>query len=276
MAVFMGRSNKKRFQCPYCQAMFPVRLNQRRFECPRCGHGFSIARLGRHERGWMAVPQMAWERAHSQVIRPFPKRGELRAAAPADQRRENRQSTHATSVNPPVIGAARMRRERRLKRKRMALPMVLIGLTAVFLALLVYPHAVKGESTSEQVETAVSEMAKPITVVQAAYPIATDTSAQPATMTPIPSQTPTTTATPTPTATATPLPAHLQQATAWQATLEQAAAASHATQTLVAGNYEATQTALPPILTAMAQERQATATQKAAKATARAAGPGAR
>jgi hypothetical protein len=68
----------------------------------------------------------------------------------------------------------------------------------------------------------------------------------------------------------------LLQATAWQATLDQAAAASHATQTLVAGNYAATQAALPPTLTAMAQERQATATQIAVEATKKAAGPAAR
>lgn len=276
MAVFMGRSDKKRFQCPYCQAMFPVRLSQRRFECPRCGHGFAIARLGKHERGWIALPQMAWERAHSQVIRPFPKRGELRAAAPAEQRGERRRPEKVVSDTPVRMGAARLRRERRRKRKRMALPLVLISLTAVFLALLVYPHAVRGQSGPEQVGVVVNETARPITVVQAADQIATETGEQQAMATPTPSQAPTATSTPTPTATATPLPAHLQQATAWQATLDQAVVASHATQTLVADNYEATQTALPPTLTAMAQERQATATQKAAEATARAAGPGAR
>ncbi len=72
---------------------------------------------------------------------------------------------------------------------------------------------------------------------------------------------PTATATPTliPTATPTPTPlsARLVQATAWQATLDQAAAFSHATQTQAAGQYAATQTALPPILTANAIDRAA-------------------
>jgi hypothetical protein len=73
---------------------------------------------------------------------------------------------------------------------------------------------------------------------------------------------PTATASPTPTATPTPtpLPAHLIQATAWQATLDQAAVFSHATQTQAAGQYSATQTALPPILTANALDRAATST----------------
>jgi hypothetical protein len=74
--------------------------------------------------------------------------------------------------------------------------------------------------------------------------------------------TPTSTASPSPTATptATPLPAHLVQATAWQATLDLAADYSHATQTQAAGQYAATQTALPPVLTANALNRAATST----------------
>ena len=76
--------------------------------------------------------------------------------------------------------------------------------------------------------------------------------------------TPTHTATPTPLPTATPtptaLPLRLRQATAWQATLDSAAGLSHATQTQAAGQYAATQTALPPILTANAIEREITAT----------------
>jgi len=86
--------------------------------------------------------------------------------------------------------------------------------------------------------------------------------AQPS-VTPTPEpQMPTATFYPSPTATqtATPLPPSLIQATAWQATLEQAAAFSYATQTQASGQYAATQTALPPILTANALERAATAT----------------
>jgi hypothetical protein len=76
---------------------------------------------------------------------------------------------------------------------------------------------------------------------------------------------PTATASPSPTATptATALPAHLLQATAWQATLDQAAIYSHATQTQAAGQYAATQTALPPVLTANALDRAATSTAAA-------------
>jgi hypothetical protein len=75
---------------------------------------------------------------------------------------------------------------------------------------------------------------------------------------------PTQTATPTPLPTATPtptiLPPILIQATAWQATLDTAEGLSHATQTQAAAQYATTQTALPPILTANAVERENTAT----------------
>ena len=250
--------------------MFPVTLSQRHFACPRCGHGFAIARLETHQRGWIALPQVAWEQAHSQVIRPFPKRGELRAAAPAESSGERRQPGSAIGGDPPPVGAARMRRERRRRRKRAALPLALIGLATVILALLVYPRGAMGQSGPEEGGMGTSSWVTNVAAAVADYPI------QSATANPTPTETPTPAASATPTASATPLPARLQEATAWQATLEQAAADSHATQTLVAGNYAATQTALPPTLTAMAQERQATATQKAASATARAAGPSAR
>jgi hypothetical protein len=274
--------NKTRFRCPYCQALFPVKLNQKRFACPRCGHSFATVRLATHQRGWMALPQVAWERAHSQVIQPFPKRRDLRAAVPPEKYHPPRQPEKVTGVDQPPLGAARVRRERRRKRRRAALPLALIGLAAVFLALLVYPRGAMGQSGSD----GQGAYASPYAATK--MPAATFSAGEPAerqaaltrdpngVSTPTPTQTPTPAATTTPSATATPLPAHLLQATAWQATLEQAAADSHATQTLVAGNYAATQTALPPTLTAMAQARQATATKKAAEATARAAGPGAR
>ena len=76
----------------------------------------------------------------------------------------------------------------------------------------------------------------------------------------LPTQTATPTLLPTATPTPTALPKRLIQATAWQATLDQAAGFSHATQTQAAGQYAATQTALPAILTANAIERNATAT----------------
>jgi hypothetical protein len=284
-------ANKTRFQCPYCKALFPVKLNQKRFQCPRCGHAFATVRLATHQRGWMALPQVAWERAHSQVIRPFPSRRDLRAAAlaagePAYQHPEN-----VPGSDQPPMGAARLRRERRHKRRRAALPLALISLAAVFVALLVYPRGAMGQSGSDGLETnarRTAVFAPGVGAAREGLPVANPTGessltagitgegSTPSTPTIIPTETPTPMATHTPTASATPLPAHLQQATAWQATVEQAAYDSHATQTLVAGNYAATQTALPPTLTAMAQQRQATATQKAAEATARAAGPGAR
>jgi predicted RNA-binding Zn-ribbon protein involved in translation (DUF1610 family) len=255
-------ANKRRFQCPYCQAIFAVKALQKRFECPRCGHAFATVRLDGRERGWMALPQVAWERAHSQVVRPFPRRGELHAAPAADE--GGVQSPPAGSASEAArTGAARLRRERRRKRKRLALPMALIAMAAVFMALLLYPPGAMGREAGVDGVDPYNASAAP---TLAALPSASNT--------PVATATPTMIATPT--ATPTPLPPNLAQATAWQATLEQAAADSHATQTLVAGNYAATQTALPPTLTAMAQERQATATQKALEATKRAAGPATR
>jgi len=80
----------------------------------------------------------------------------------------------------------------------------------------------------------------------------------PTTLAPTFTETPTSmpTATPTP----TPLPPILIQATAWQATLDTALGYSRATQTQAAGQYAATQTSLPPVLTANALERSVTAT----------------
>jgi hypothetical protein len=272
--------NKSRFQCPYCKALFPVKLNQKRFACPRCGHAFATVRLAIHQRGWIALPQVAWEQAHSQVIRPFPTRRDLRASALAAGSHASHPMPGGMGSDSPPQGAARLRRERRRKRRRAALPLALMGLAAVFLALMVYPRVVLGQSGSDtqgadfSSSTAAEMQAEKISLDEAAARQASP-AYNPAS-TPTSTATPTPDATSTPTATATPLPAHLLLATAWQATLEQAAADSHATQTLVAGNYAATQTALPPTLTAMAHSRQATATQKAADATARAAGPGAR
>jgi hypothetical protein len=284
-------ANKTRFQCPYCKALFPVKLDQKHFQCPRCGHTFATVRLATHQRGWMALPQVAWERAHSQVIRPFPSRRDRRAAALAADKPAYQPPEEVPGNEILPMGAARLRRERRRKRRRAALPLALISLAAVFVALLVYPSVVMGQGGNDGLET----HARPTAVfapgtrpAREGLPVANPTGedahtagipgdgSKPSTPTATPTETSTPAATYTPTATPTPLPAHLQQATAWQATVEQAAFNSHATQTMVAGNYAATQTALPPTLTAMAQNRQATATQKAAEATARAAGPGAR
>lgn len=84
-------------------------------------------------------------------------------------------------------------------------------------------------------------------------------------VTPSPTKTPMPTNTPSPTA--TPLPQKLIVATIWQATLDQATFNSHATQTQSVTNYLATQTALPFTVTAAANYRAATATQKAIAAT---------
>jgi hypothetical protein len=274
--------NKTRFQCPYCKVLFPVALNQKRFACPRCGHAFATVRLAPHQRGWMALPQVAWEQAHSQVIRPFPTRSDLRASALAAGSHASQPTPAGMDGGPPPQGAARLRRERRRKRRRAVLPLALISLAAVFLALMVYPRVVLGQGGSDLQGADYSASASTklpklnFSMDNAATRQASLAYSPTSGLTSTPSRTPTPTTTSTPTATATPLPAHLLQATAWQATLQQAADNSHATQTLVAGNYAATQTALPPTLTAMAQSRQATATQKAAEATARAAGPAVR
>ena len=76
------------------------------------------------------------------------------------------------------------------------------------------------------------------------------------------------TPTPSPSPTAIPLTETQVIATAWQATVEQAASFSHATQTQVIEKFSATQTSLPPTLTVMAQDRDAAATEKAFSATA--------
>jgi hypothetical protein len=271
--------NKTRFRCPYCQALFPVLLNHKTFACPRCGHAFATVRLGTHQRGWMALPQVAWEQAHSQVIRPFPKRRDLRAAPIPGDRPRRQPPQNGAAGDPPPPGAARLRQARRRKRRQAVLPLTLTGLLAVLLALLVYPRGVLGQSAAPA-SPPPSSISRPpetfersnVAAIQRSFPVP---GLPPSSQIEI-RNSPPPTSTPTPTPTATPLPAHLLQAAAWQATLEQAAAASHATQTLVAGNYAATQAALPPTLTAMAQERQATATRRAAEATARAAGPGVR
>lgn len=289
--------DKKRFQCPYCQAIFAVKPLSRRFACPRCGHAFATVRLDGRRRGWIALPQVAWERAHSQVVRPFPGRGELHAAPAAKKPPVQPASQSAAGELPVPMGAARRRRQRRRVRRRLALPMALVGLAAALIVLLFYPHGagrVEARGPSDlpvdanpsaaalvgtaglRIETnpsaasvgvdGIDPGADPTPTLAGNAGLRIETNASTATPTP----------TPTPTATPTPLPPYLAQATAWQATLDQAAAASHATQTLVAANYAATQTALPPTLTAMAQDRQATATQIAVQATQKAAGPGAR
>jgi hypothetical protein len=274
-------AHNKRFQCPYCQAIFAVEPLKKRFACPRCGHTFATVRMDRLERGWIALPQMAWQQAHSQVVRPFPGRGELHAAGAPDERPAQSRMAEAAGRDTRLPGAARQRREGRRKRRRAALPMAIIALVAVCAAVLLHPPGAMGrEAGLAGVDGGRIETGKGVDSIDKGVdsidPYGNPVRSAMPTASPTPLATASATTTPTPTATPTPLPPALLQATAWQATLDQAAAASHATQTLVADNYAATQTALPPTLTAMAQDRYATATQKAAEATKRAAGPATR
>jgi hypothetical protein len=156
-----------------------------------------------------------------------------------------------------VRGAARLRQKRRQSWRRWgAVPLGILALTVIGLALLFQPVAVMGQPSMAEAPASLPATVCPWPTRGLCYsptPTSTATSFPP---------TPTPTFTPSPTA--TPIPPSLVTATAWQEVLEQALSNSRATQTRAAGSYAATQTALPPLLTAMAQDRAATAVQKAA------------
>ena len=161
--------------------------------------------------------------------------------------------------HPTPIGRARGRQLKRKNKKRWLGDVVRLFAASWLLFGMLMPVILYRSSITEAApdnSTWTQRSAAPktgSTAVSAGIPLLT-----PTLTTPIP----TATATPAPTSapTSTPLPAHLVQATAWQATLEMAASYSYATQTQAAGQYSATQTAIPPILTANALDRAATST----------------
>ncbi|HEX7973363.1 MAG TPA: hypothetical protein VF498_03065, partial [Anaerolineales bacterium] len=222
---------KGRFTCPGCHAACDVILDVEEFACPDCARRFAILEQD-GKKVWMArLLGPAWL-AGSQEVRPF---GRVTAASLAPGM-------------PVTLGAARLRREKRrsgsLRLLRSSLLVVVIALMFVSRALLT-PSLAQGSSPSAD-----PGLQQPRSLAALA-----------ASPTPSPTARPTATASPTPTATSTPLPAELVSATAWSRTLAQAADTSHVTQTAVMKNYSATQTALPAIITALAQDRSATASR---------------
>ena len=158
-----------------------------------------------------------------------------------------------------AYGRARRRQLRRQRRKHwlsgaLRLFALLWLLSGALLPFVMHQYTNTKAATVESVSQEGSLGQLPVSTAIFAGEIAASPTSSLPTRTATPTLLPT--ATPTPTA----LPERLIQATAWQATLDQAAGFSHATQTQAAGQYAATQTALPAILTANAIERNATAT----------------
>ena len=175
--------------------------------------------------------------------------------------RRNRPSFDSGDTNRAreAYGWARRRQLRRQRRKRwlggaVRLFTILWLLAGALLPLMMHQYSItQAAPVASLPQESQLEQLPANSVVPAGINAASPTSVPP-TRTATPTTIPT--ATPTPTA----LPERLVQATAWQATLDQAAGFSHATQTQAAGQYAATQTALPAIITANALERNATAT----------------
>jgi hypothetical protein len=184
---------------------------------------------------------------------------ERASSIPPNNRPDAIHPTGRPANEKPVFGRARRRQLRRQRRKRWLSQAVRVFalvwlLAGAVLPLLIHTYTNTQAASANPVSQgrAVMQML-PETAISAGYMAATPTWLPP-------TQTATATLFPTASPTSTPLPAGLIQATAWQATLDIAAGFSHATQTQAAGQYRATQTALPPILTANALDREATAT----------------
>ena len=228
-----------RFSCPRCHTSFPVVLQDNQFSCPECSGQYQFTRTGDHDLGWISAPQgRVWE---TTVIQPIDR--------------------HFTFVSEPSpgqadnLGAARtrklMRQSRRSGRKQAAVFVLALALASLFLLGSNLVPAIAGNISSEHLQTSVAN--------QIMAPIIP--SPAPLNSTPFPAAT--ATATSAPTRTPTPLPRNLLIATAWQATLDQAIVQSYATETRNANQYQATETALPPILTMMAIERSEVGTATA-------------
>ena len=250
------------FTCPNCHTLFSILWKTDHFCCSNCHQDFAVVRLGRGKKGWIHIPDGqtlggAWSKAITQEVHGFKKSGLKRLP-----------KKETIAIEPPSLGAARARRERRRTKQRRnpSLGLMVIGLLVLIGSVLLFPFVAKGSpaefggSFPEEVNASQEAMSKIVT------PSLTKIMASPSpTLTPMPTNTRMPTATAT--ATATPLPQKLLVATLWQATLEEATFNSHATQTQSVENYMATQTALPFTVTAAANNRAATATQKAIAAT---------
>lgn len=250
------------FHCPRCRTHFPVVLQEDQYSCPECGSSF---RLVHDRRGvdWVSndsAPQ--WLTCSIQPV--------------------NERFTFQDKEDAPLqeIGAARVRRlkRHRLRSRRRALTCVFLSIVLFAFSLLTPLASPMAHAISSSAESLLAD-AQSMAAHHADLPVkfSTQTEIQ---VPGFPSHTPTriqpsenawllvsATATATlyarPSATPTPLPPTILAATAWQATLAQAVIRSHNIQTANAIEYSATQAALPPLLTEMAGERAAIATQTA-------------
>jgi hypothetical protein len=228
-----------RFTCPNCEKLFPLDLTAEALYCPHCGESYRLVHLG-GETGWRpAEDGPLW---HTQRIQPLYRRVEF--------------AKQETSEKKTSLGRARARRLKRQQRKSL-FPLLgtsffALGLIAVIWIFTLFAGDINGivlaaELIPESWEATQLAPTNPTSPTATHYP----------------TNTPTITPSPTPTNTATPLPHSLVTATAWQATLDQAIVNSHAMQTQNVLKDAATQTALPPLLTVMASDRSAIATQTA-------------
>ncbi len=245
-----------RFKCPHCHTSFSILWKTDHFCCSSCHQDFAVVSLGRGRRGWIHIPDGqtlggAWSKAITQEVHGFEKSGLKRP-----------RKKEAIAMEAPSLGAARARREkRRASQRRNPSPgLVIAGLFVLVVSVLIFPFVAKGSPAEFE-----GESTEEVAASQEAMSIVVRPSLPENSVTPSPTKTPMPTNTPSPTA--TPLPQKLIVATIWQATLDQATFNSHATQTQSVTNYLATQTALPFTVTAAANYRAATATQKAIAAT---------
>lgn len=237
------------FHCPRCNTRFPVLLQDDQYSCPECGSSFRLLHSGRGV-AWVSNDQgPLWK---TSMVHPVSERFILK-------KKQGEQVDQA-------IGAAQARQLQRhykkSQRRVVTLGFLLIALSLLVLATPLFNPLVRAIASSAEDLFVVSQAFTP----QATQlPLATLPPPATATATPTATALPPATSTPAPslTPTATQLPPELVVATAWQATLDRAVVRSHAMQTANAIEYRATQTALPPILTAMAEERSVVATQTA-------------
>lgn len=246
-----------RFNCPRCNRSFPILFQEHRFACPECGSRYHLLH-SRHGFEW--APDLTGPAWQTQEIRPvsegfiFPEK-----------------EIHLEGAN---LGEARMRQiQRQSSRKshRRTAALVLLSLILAIVYMLTPLASPVMQAIASSAENWLQNPEPPseppayLSVLPTAAPTLIPTTARPSptpTSTPVPA-TPTLAPTSTPIPSATPLPLDLLIATAWQATVDQAVVESHTIQTANALQWSTTQTALPPILTALSEERALIATQTA-------------
>jgi DNA-directed RNA polymerase subunit RPC12/RpoP len=228
------------FACPNCEKSIPLDLTTDDLFCPHCGGKYQLVHLG-GEVGWKPVKDgPLWQ---TQRIHPLYRRVKF--------------SKQGDSTHNPGLGRARARRLKRQQHKSrltfVRTGFLALGMIAALWLITSFAPQISGIVLAADLVPDTWEPS-PFTPTNTASP----------TRTTYPTHTPTTTPTPLPTQTPTPLPQSLLTATAWQTTLDQAIVNSHAMQTQNVLKEAATQTALPPLLTAMAEDRISNATQTAA------------